>query len=309
MLMIFLASGLLAVGYVRRSSPKNKKKTALYIVATTSMIGDVITHIVQKKGCVEVIIKGALDPHSHKTTLQDTAAISGADLVFKNGLHLEGTFADDLEKINQGKGNQMQRVYSVSNALSAEEILREESFSGGKDPHIWFDVQLWIKVTKFISEKIQALDNANAAYYQQNTEAYIKKLAALEKRIAKASKEIPDHKKVIIMPHSALGYLAKRYGFQVVSLQGVSKNTEPSIGKRKRIVDIIQKNDIHAVFLEPSSSDKGMRAIQEECADRFGCDVTCYKLYTDALAERGAAANYIGMMDCNINTIKKALLT
>ncbi len=280
--------------------PPPKKKSPFTIVTTTGIIGDIVTQIVNDKAEVTTIIQPSLNPHEYETTLKDIHAINKANMVIKNGLHLEGALDKDLDKLSATETN---KVYSISDALAQKEIILTES--GGIDPHIWFDVQLLIKATRYISKKIQEKDPSNASQYQQNTDKYIEKLQALEAFIKSTIKQIPKEKRLIVMPHNSFNYL-RRYGFEIASLQGISTIAEPSLATRVKIVNQIKKQNIHAIFLETSTNNKGMFVLQQDCK-KSGHHLQCHILYTDSLASQGEATSYIGMMTYNINTLKEAL--
>ncbi|WP_419241221.1 metal ABC transporter solute-binding protein, Zn/Mn family [Cardinium endosymbiont of Nabis limbatus] len=267
------------------------------------MLGDAIKNIVKEDVQVVVLMGPGIDPHTYQTTQKDVQQLKHADIVFCHGLSLEGKMNDLLERIAQEK-----KVYAVSDALHTTQLLFEDIFPIGIDPHIWFDVQLWKQVVGFISQKLQAARPESAAYYQSNTFAYIKVLEQLHQSITTQIASIPKKQRVLVTAHDAFGYFGKAYNIEVVGLQGVSTVAECGLKDIKRIVELIIERNIKAVFFETSVSDKSMQAVVESCA-HYGhkIGVGGY-LYSDALgAPDTLEGTYCGMLRANTTTIVNAL--
>jgi zinc/manganese transport system substrate-binding protein len=69
----------------------------LLVVATTSVLGDIVTELVQDDGTVEVIMPPGVDPHGFEPSARDAALLRDADLVIANGLQLEENLVSALE--------------------------------------------------------------------------------------------------------------------------------------------------------------------------------------------------------------------
>ncbi len=270
------------------------------IVVTTSIIADSVREIVGDRAEVFVLIQPSIDPHSYHTSSQDIRMVESADLVFKHGLHFEGALDRDLDKLKEGYP---EKVYSLHDALDSQEDIRYTD--GHPDCHVYFDVMLWIKQNYYMGAIIKRCRPDHAAFFQHNIEAYIERLAALEEEVKTTLASIPAERRFIVMPHNSFGYL-QRYGVKVASPQGLSAISEPSLQTRHTIGAEIKALGVHAIFLETTTHNKSIYAIQEDC-QRSGYPMDCYMLYTDSLSKEGETATYIGMYRYNIETIKEAL--
>lgn len=295
-----------SVGWLLPSTAQQQPE--LLIVTTTGILADTVRNIVgedrpagSRPIRVVAIIGANGNPHSYKSTLRDAQLIEQATIIFTNGLHLEGPLADDLTQF----GHTTHKVYAVSDALPSTSILHKE---GGADPHIWLSIPHWMQVTTYISQKIQEIDPAHTATYKRETARFLRQMRALDRYQRAQVQTIPPHRRIICMPHNALSYMAKEYGLQVNSLQGISTVSEPSLQTRFAIGEMLIAQGIPAIFLETSTDNKGMQAIQEDCQNK-GHHVKSYTLYTDALEQEGAASTYLGMIKHNIDTIAEALST
>ncbi|WP_223245906.1 metal ABC transporter solute-binding protein, Zn/Mn family [Cardinium endosymbiont of Sogatella furcifera] len=272
------------------------------ILTTTGILGDAIKNIVKGDAHVDVVslMGPGIDPHMYQTTPKDVQQFRRARIIFYNGLDLEDKMKDLLAK--------ERKAYAVSEAINKAQLLFEDMFPVGIDPHIWFDVKLWKQVVGFISQKLQEVRPESAVYYQNNTLAYMEVLEQLHQSVTEQIQSIPEKQRVLITAHDAFGYFGKAYDIEVVGLQGISTVSECGLQDIKRIVALIIKRNVKAVFFETSVSDKSMRAVLEGCAN-YGHEVVvggC--LYSDALgAPNTLAGTYCGMVRANATTIVNAL--
>ncbi|MEM9737900.1 MAG: zinc ABC transporter substrate-binding protein [Bacteroidota bacterium] len=302
LLVLIIASlGITVIFYSERQTKRHRKEL-LTIVVTTGMIGDTVRNIVGDQAKVITMMGPGVDPHTYEATVVDAINLNNSDLVFYNGLHLEGPMHHSFNSLARYK-----KVYPVSNALDPKMILQDPNFPAGKDPHIWFDVTIWIRVARFICDKIKLYDPANASFYEGNTKRYIQQLQILHQEIQNAINSIPIAKRKLVASHDAFGYFGRCYSLQVVSLQNISTVTEPSTYQRIALKKFIIQHGIKAIFLEYSVNHKGMYSIQEDCR-KAGHSVACYTIYSDTIGESGTQeGTYIGAMKHNLKMIIKGL--
>jgi manganese/zinc/iron transport system substrate-binding protein len=99
-------------------------------------------------------------------------------------------------------------------------------FEGNYDPHVWFDVTMWMKAVETVRDTLVTIDPANADDYRANTVAYLTELTALNEYVKSKANLLPEDKRVLITAHDAFSYFGRRYGFEVRGLQGISTVSE-----------------------------------------------------------------------------------
>ena len=233
----------------------------LTIVTTTGIIGDVVKNIVGDKAHVESLMGAGVDPHLYKASHGDLEKLTSADIVFYNGLHLEGKMGEVLEKLAKVKP-----VISVSSEINKSAFTQtgENSY----DPHIWFNVDLWSNTVPKVEKELIIIDSVNASFYKSNSERYLKILKTLDKETREQIQSIPKKQRVLITAHDAFGYFGKRYGIEVKGLQGISTLSEFGLHDITGLVDFIVQRNIKAVFVETSVSTKAINAVVEGCKSR-----------------------------------------
>lgn len=285
------------------SRQENSEKTVPHVVATTGMLYDAVINITQGKVTCEAIMGPGVDPHLYKATQGDLSKLNRADLVIYNGILLEGKMTEILEKLGRQKP-----VTAAARQLPDSLLLSAIGYQDAYDPHIWFDVKRWKYAVKEISDAIILLDTANSAFYEQSTRTYLNQLDSLDRFVRNRLSEIPKEQRILVTAHDAFGYFGDSYDIQVEALQGISTVAEFGLKDIANLIDLIIENNIKAIFVETSVSDKSINAVVEGCRKK-GHDVNIGGyLYSDAMGELGTEeGTYIGMFKKNVETIVEAL--
>jgi manganese/zinc/iron transport system substrate-binding protein len=279
------------------------KRTKPYIVTTTGMIADAVKNITDTLFDVEALMGPGVDPHLYKTKQSDTKKLMEADAVFYNGVHLEGRMSETLEELAKTK-----KVFSLEHGIPESKLIKSAGFVGSHDPHIWFDVKIWIGAVSYIKHELQKLYPQHAQVFQKNADAYIAKLKTFDEWVETELSTIPENTRVLITAHDAFGYFGKAYNIKVKGLQGISTASDYGVNDRIRLVNFICDQKIKAVFVESSVSPKSINAIIEDCAAKGHVVQKGGELFSDAMGAAGTAeGTYIGMLQHNVNTIVKGL--
>jgi manganese/zinc/iron transport system substrate-binding protein len=273
-------------------------------VATTGMIGDIVQNVGGERVQVSTLMGAGVDPHLYKASEGDVIDLGLADVIFYNGLHLEAGMARVLERIAD------QRVsVAVTDPIDRSTLFSPPQFQGNYDPHVWFDVAMWMEATEQVRQTLIAIDPTHAALYQQNSEAYLEQLKALDACVLAQAQRVPPEKRVLITAHDAFNYFGRAYGFEVRGLQGISTATEAGTLDVQDLAEFIVERQIPAIFVESSVPRRTIEAVQAAVRAR-GYDVQVGgQLYSDAMGSAGTPdSTYIGMVRHNIDTIVNALL-
>jgi manganese/zinc/iron transport system substrate-binding protein len=303
-LMVKLFCGIIVFGLLISCQIKKYERDyskKLKVVTTTGIIADVVSNIVGDKADVESLMGAGVDPHLYKASHGDLEKLTSADLVFYNGLHLEGKMGEVLEKLAKVKP-----VIAVSADMDKKLFTKTGEHS--YDPHIWFNVNLWSNTVPKIRKELIIADSSNAPTYVKNSAHYFQRLDSLDKAVKIQIQTIPDPQRVLITAHDAFGYFGKRYGIEVRGLQGISTLSEFGLNDITSLVDFIAERKIKSVFIETSVSEKAINAVVEGCRSRGHQIRIGGSLYSDALGKAGTPeGTYIGMVGKNVEVIVKGL--
>ena len=289
-------------GYPSSADAAYKGKYPYRAATTVGMVADIVKNVAGDKADVTNIIGSGVDPHVFNPTRSDVAVLLKSDIVFYAGLLLEGQMADILVKVSRKRP-----VYAVTELLS-ETYLIEDEASNHSDPHVWMDVQGWIKAVEVVREALSEFDPPNTQYYRNNASAFLQQLEALDEYARQVIATIPDRQRVMVTAHDAFSYMGRAYNIEVMGIQGLSTESEAGLKDINRIVDELVRRKIPAVFVETSVSDKNVKALIEGAASRGHRVRIGGELFSDAMGQSGTyEGTYIGMIDHNATTIARAL--
>lgn len=271
------------------------------VTATTGMIADIVKNVGGKHVQVTGLMGPGVDPHLYKASQGDIEKLDDADIVFYNGLHLEGKMTDIFAKMGRSKP-----VIPVTEKIDKKSLLK--TTGGQYDPHVWFDVKLWMKATERVKEGLIQIDPAHKKEYEQQADAYLQKLTELDQYAQDQLKQIPEERRVLVTAHDAFGYFGRAYHVEVVGLQGISTASEYGLKDVQRIVNLLTERKIKAVFVESSVPKRSIEAVVQGAKQKRHQVTIGGQLYSDAMGQPGSEeGTYIGMVRHNVDTIVNAL--
>ncbi len=283
------------------NKPKDDK---FHIVTTTSMVTDLVKNIGGDKVVVVGLMGAGVDPHLYKASEGDVSKLSSADMILYSGLHLEGKLVEVFEKMKRQKIN----TIAVSDALDRKDLIGSTLFESNYDPHIWFDVSNWEKITVFVANQLSAALPEHKAEFKANADAYLLKLKTLKEEITAEIETLPEDKRRLVTAHDAFNYFGKAYKFDVVGLQGLSTATEAGVQDVQKTAAYIIDHKIKAVFIESSVPKRTVEALKAAVNSKNHDVIIGGTLFSDALGNPDTPeGTYIGMFKFNVHTIVSAL--
>lgn len=277
-----------------------QSEDVIRVVTTIAQIGEPLSVIGGERVEVISLMGPGVDPHLYNASQGDIKKLQNADVVFYNGLNLEGNMTEVFEQIGKTRP-----VLAVAEAIPSERLLTDED--GAVDPHIWFDIDLWQLALEEAVEELKELSPDDAELFEENKQAYFAKLAELREEAAKL-KTIPSDQRVLVTAHDAFGYFGRMHDMEVVGLQGLSTEDEIGLSDIQAVIDLLVERQIPAVFVESTIPEDTIRSVVDGAAQR-GAEVKLGgELFSDAMGEAGTEeGTYIGMYRHNVDTIYQAL--
>lgn len=274
------------------------------ISATVGMIADVVRHVAGERAQVDGIVGEGVDPHLYKPTTADIKGLQQADVVFYNGLMLEGKMGDVLVRVaRSGKP-----VFAVTEAIleQGDYVMTDEA--NHYDPHVWMDVRGWMRAVDVITQGLSDFDPEGAEVYAAHAAAYRSQLEALDAYAREVIGSIPEERRVLVTAHDAFNYMARAYGMEVRGIQGISTESEAGVRDIEELVRFLVERKIPAIFVESSVSDKNIKALAEGARAQGHEVVIGGELFSDAMGVAGSyEGTYVGMIDHNVTTLARAL--
>ena len=276
------------------------------VVVTTNIIGDLVRQVAGDRVNLTTLMGPGVDPHLYRASEGDVRSMAEADLVLYNGLHLEGKMTDVFAQMNE---RSVPTSALADDAVPDSLLIPSAEYASSYDPHVWFDVQLWRRVTQHVGDVLARRDTARAEAYRTNADAYAQRLDSLDRYVTTQAQRVPEDTRVLITSHDAFRYLGQAYDLEVRGLQGISTASEAGTQDVQNLADFVVKRKIPALFVESSVSPRGIEAVQAAVTSKGFQVKLGGTLYGDALDDRGTPqGTYIGALRHNIDTIVEGLL-
>jgi manganese/zinc/iron transport system substrate-binding protein len=267
------------------------------------MLTDLVKNIGGDLIELQGLMGAGVDPHLYKASEGDVSKLFNADVIFYNGLHLEGKLVAVFEKME----TQITTV-ALGEFLAKDGLIGSDYFASNYDPHVWFNIQYFKEFSDKVTSVLCEKDPKNAASYTVNNLAFQQELDLLQTTVVKTIATLAPEKRILVTAHDAFNYFGKSYGFKVVGLQGLSTATEAGVQDVQKLSGYIIANKVKAIFIESSVPRRTIEALEAAVLSKGHQVSIGGSLYSDALGDAGSVeGTYVGMFLYNVKTIVNAL--
>ena len=292
------------------TSPSKDSPTKIFVVASTSVIADLVRNVGGERVEVVSLIPAGADPHTFQPRPQDAINITRAQLVFQNGLGLDEVVRKLIETNIRNDALNVVLTDGIAPLASEREDEHGDNHNdkdGGDettlrgDPHMWLDPQLAIIYVERIRDSLSRVDPDDRSVYDRNAATYISDIKELDRWIGEQIATVPEQNRKLVTTHQSFGYFARRYGLEEIGVVVKSPGREPSAGEVTQLVTKLKNLGVKTVYREPqlSAESRVLETVAKEAGVRVG------ELYSDALDQR--APTYIAMMRFNTEQIVQGL--
>ena len=314
-----IMTGVLAAIMLAGCAPKQQQNaTKLKIVATTFPQYDWIREIIGKDNTnvdLQLLMKNGGDLHSYQPTAGDIANIADANLF----VYVGGESDEWVEDALKEKTNKDMKVVNMMQTLGddideEEEGLEKESEDHDHeeieyDEHVWLSLKRAQKIVKAIADELGELDSTNAKKYQENAEAYIAKLATLDKSYESTVNTVKN-KTWIFADRMPFHYLAKDYGITTyAAFNGCSTETNASFNTIVSLAKYADELGIKHIMTIEGSDKKLAKAVIENTTDKNQDILTLNSLQSVSQSDIDKGLTYYGAMEENLKVLAQSFNT
>lgn len=285
-----------ASGTTAALAPADRKEIAV----SFAILADIVSNVGGERTNVWSLIPPTSDPHHYEATPQDLVRLSKAHQMIMVGGHFEA-FA---ERTPWRRTVREAQIPTLVVTESIDVIVRDvkidhgdhtHDYTGG-DPHFWLDPRRVIALIPVVANTLTALDPAGADYYRANAERYTAEVRKLDAEMEAAIATIPPARRKLIVQHDAYGYLAERFGFEVLgSVLSSVAEADTSAASIARLHRVIEEARVPVVFREPQINSPVFEMLARDRGVRVGV------LMTDAFTPE--ADTYVKLMRFNVKSL------
>lgn len=295
---LLLSLLLFACGGQGAESTSSEGDGRVSVVTTLAIFADLVRNVGGDRVEVQALLPPGADAHTYELPPDRVAALARADVVFVNGLDLEGNVLDAIEANARGPVVKLSEGLEVR-AGGTEHKGEEEDERAESNPHLWLDVANAQRYVERIRDALIEIDPEGREKYDTNATAYLEELEMLDAAFESAVASIPEERRKLVTFHDAFPYLARRYGLEVVAVVVPSPGQEPSARAVADLTRTLRDEGVPAVFAEPQFDN----AILEEAAHEANVEVR--DLLSDVYTE--GVDSYIELMEFNMRQLQEGL--
>lgn len=297
LVLLGIAALVIFAGCNNQSAEEDGK---LKVVATNSIIADMVQNVGGDKITLHSIVPVGTDPHEYEPLPEDTKKASDADVIFFNGLNLE-TGNGWFEKLmDTAEKKEDKDFFAVSQEVTPLYLTTNNK---QQDPHAWLSLENGVLYVQSIEKILSQKDSENKEYYQERADKYIEKLRELDNTAKNEFSDIPEEKKLLVTSEGAFKYFSQAYGLKAGYIWEINTENQGTPEQIKQIVEIIKASQVPVLFVETSVDARSMEKLSKEV------DLPIYSnLFTDSIAEKGEDGDsYYDMMKWNLEKIHEGL--
>ena len=266
------------------------------VITTFTVIADIARNVGGDAAIVESVTKPDAEIHNYQVTPGDIRRASGSNLILYNGLNLELWFEKFFKNFN-----------SIPSVVVTDNIkplgISEGPYSGKPNPHAWMSTKNALIYIENIRKAFVQYDKENAETYNKNAAIYATKIIALDEPFREKIESLTIENRWLVTSEGAFSYLADDYGLKEAFLWPINADGQGTPQQVRKVIDLVRKNRIPAIFSESTVSSKPAKQVARETGARYGG-----VLYVDSLtSEDGKVPSYIDLLKVTLQTIVEAL--
>ena len=278
---IFIIGAALSACVVAAGCGSEDEGDTTRVVATTGIVADLAENVAGPDAEVVQLIPDGSSPHDFELSAEDRQTLEQADVIAASGADLEvGIPLDETDAPRwELAANVAELLPFAEGGAHAEDEHDEEAAHedeeeeehGSSDPHVWMDPSRVADALPSLAAALSDADPEHADDYDRRARAHAEELSDLDRELRSILEAVAPADREIVASHDSLGYLADRYGFEVVATAFPSSGpeAEPSAAQLQEVLDAIAEHGVPVVFSQEEDDPETLRLV----ADQAGIEI------------------------------------
>lgn len=279
---LYLTIFILLASILLISCNNEKDNDKLVVISSFTIISDMVEQIGKDKVKSYNLVPTGTDPHEYEPLPNDLRNASRADILFYNGLNLEGGengwFFRLVDATNQKKEN----VFNVSVGITPL-YLTDQTNKEQINPHAFISPKNGLIMVDNILEALILKDQKNKEFYQTNANNYKQILISIDEQYDQQFLGITEDKRIIVTSERAFQYLANDYDIVEGYIWAIDTDETGTKEQINSLINFIRNNNINYLFLESNVDPRPMQTVSEET----NIPIYSERVFADELTVKG----------------------
>ncbi|BAQ11837.1 zinc ABC transporter substrate-binding protein [Sporosarcina sp. FSL W7-1349] len=282
----------------------DSKDDKLKVVTSFTIIADMARQIGGDAVDVYNLVPSGTDPHEYEPLPDDIKAATDADILFYNGLNLEGGKEGWFFKMIGTVGQKEENVFSVTERVEPMYLTNEDGREEEINPHAFIDPAVGIKMAEDMRNVLVKRHPSKSDEIQERGDEYVARLKELDEEYETRIADIPEEDRILVTSERAFQYMTTHYGLYEAYIWEIDTEENGSPTQIKNLVTFIKENEVPVLFLESNVDPRPMETVSKET----GVPIAEKAIYSDEIGNPGDEIDtYVKYLDYNINLIHDEL--
>lgn len=303
-LVVFMLFSFIFIVVTACSNETQEESDRLQVVASFTIISDIVREIGDNKVDVYNLVPTGTDPHEYEPLPKDSKKAEQADVLFYNGLNLEGGNEGWFFRMVESVGQDDANVFSVTAGVDPLYLTDEETREEEINPHSFIDPTVGIKMTENIRDALITVDPDNESFYEKNATEYLERLKAMDEQYEEKISALPTENKVLVTSECAFQYMLDTYGMDEACIWKVDTEENGTRTQIEALVSFIEERKVPILFVESNVDERPMETVSAETS----VDIFEKPIYSDEIGNPGDEVDtYLKYLQYNIDIISEGL--
>lgn len=285
------------------AAEEGTSEDTLNVVSTFSLLTDMVEEIGGEHVSVYSLVPIGTDPHEYEPLPKDIKETTDADVIFYNGLNLEGGDTGWFSKLIESVNADDEKIYEASKGVEPM-YLKDEEGQQEVNPHGFLSPKVGIIMAENIQDAFIEILPEHEVYFTENAENYLKQLREIEKQYSEKIGAIPEEDRVFIASEQAFQYLTAEYDIKEGYIWAVDTDEDGTPEQIQNAVNFVKENNPKVLFVEPNVNPGPMQTVSEET----GVEIYEKPILSDEIGKKGEEGDtYIKYLEYNLEVIVDGL--
>lgn len=275
----------------------------LNVISTFSILTDMVEEVGGEQVTVHNLVPIGTDPHEYEPLPKDIKETTDADIIFYNGLNLEGGDTGWLSQLIESVNADEENIYEASKGVEPM-YLKDEEGQQEVNPHAFISPKVGIIMAENIRDAFIETLPEYEEYFTENAEHYLNELREVEEQYSEKIGEIPEEDRVFIASEQAFQYMTSEYDIKEGYIWAIDTDEDGTPEQIQNAISFVKENKPNVLFVESNVNTSPMQTVSEET----GVEIYEKPILADEVGKKGEEGDtYIKYLEYNLEVIVDGL--
>ena len=276
----------------------------LKVVTTFTILQDIAREIGGEDVEIHNLVPTGTAPHEYEPLPTDMKKTSDADILFYNGLNLEGGKSGWFFRMIHSVGQKEENIHVLTSRVKPLYLRDNDGKHEEVNPHAFIDPAVGILMAEDMRDAFIEKDPKRKENYEKRAAHYIARLKDVEQKYREKINNIPEERRTLVTSERAFQYMAKRYGLKEGYIWAIDTEETGSPEQVKALIQFVKTHNVPVLFIESNVDQRPMKTVSKET----GVPFSGKPIYSDEIGKPGDEVDtYIKYLNYNINLIHDEL--